>query len=77
MSFAPSNMSTVYPTDEAANTARSHTPGNLASVDFHRLRWLIIKDTSLYGSITVIQDVTNSNSAQVPYSGSHPISQAA
>jgi hypothetical protein len=70
-------MSTVYPTDEAVNAARNNAPGNLASVDFHRLRWFIKKDTYLQDSITVIKDVTDSESAQEPYSSSHPISQAA
>lgn len=70
-------MSPVYPTDEAVNAARNNAPSNLASVDFHRLRWFIRKNTSLEDSITVIQDVTDSESAQEPYSASHPISQAA
>ena len=46
-------------------------------MDFHRLRWLIQKSTSLYDSITITEDVTNSKSAQEPYLASHPISKVA
>lgn len=70
-------MSTIYPTYEAVQTARGSAPGGLQSIDLYRLRWFIKKDTSLYNSITVIQDVFDSQSAQEPYSASHPISRAA
>jgi hypothetical protein len=70
-------MSTVYPTYEAVKAERKNTSGSLTSIDFHRLRWFIKKDISLNDSITVIQDVTDPESAQEPYSASHSISKVA
>lgn len=51
--------------------------GGLTSIDFHRLRWFVKKNISLYDSITVTEDATDSKSAQEPYSTSHPISKVA
>jgi hypothetical protein len=46
---------------------------SLASIDFMRLHWFLSKDDPL-GAITIIQDATDSDSPQEPYSPSHPIS---
>jgi hypothetical protein len=65
-------MSSTYPTHEELRAANPQS--GFVSVDFMRLRWFLEKD-DLSSAIAVIQDVTDENSTQEPYSPTHPISQ--
>lgn len=68
-------MSSEYSTYEALLAAIPRTPAGFISIDFLRLHWSLKSDDQ-QSSITVLQDATDANSTQEPYSPAHPVAQA-
>jgi hypothetical protein len=70
------NMPSIYPTFEDLKPAKPNEPRVVDSIDWYRLRWFLRSDDPA-SSIIVLQDPKNPNSAQTPYSPTHPVSQCA
>ena len=66
-------MSSPYPTHEELIAANPQSVS--VSIDFMRLRWFLSKDDPPSSAIAVVQDATDENSTQEPYSPTHPITQ--
>jgi hypothetical protein len=70
------NMPSIYPTFEDLKPAKHGEIRVVGSIDLYRLHWFLRSD-DLASSISVLEDPKDPNSAQTPYSSTHPVSQCA